>query len=152
MRKQTGIIIAFGNKQLRNLRIIVFILRRCGGQENFFHCDKCNICLDKRLQNNHKCRESCREDLCGICFEVSMSRQPTHSVVDILLLSDCPWSSLETPLFRRQQVIIAIVSAAGPFCRECPMHTSLIYALCLPTIKFKTWHFVSTRNEKSRKN
>ena len=59
-----------------------------------------------------------------------MSRQPTHSVVDTLyyltVLGAPSGFHICPEIIRRQQVIIAVVSGAGPFCRECPVHTSLI--------------------------
>ena len=40
-------------------------------KDKFFHCDVCNVCLDKRLQGKHKCSPNSHYDECCICLEVS---------------------------------------------------------------------------------
>lgn len=39
-------------------------------KDRSFHCDVCNVCLDKRLQGKHKCRPNSGHDECCICLEV----------------------------------------------------------------------------------
>ena len=39
-------------------------------KDRSFHCDVCNVCLDKRLQGKHKCRPDSGHDECCICLEV----------------------------------------------------------------------------------
>ena len=39
-------------------------------QDKSFHCEVCNVCLDKRLEGNHKCRPDSGHDECCICLEV----------------------------------------------------------------------------------
>ncbi|XP_015760869.1 PREDICTED: uncharacterized protein LOC107340032 [Acropora digitifera] len=38
-----------------------------------YHCDVCNVCLDKRLLGNHKCRPDSGHDECCICLEDAFS-------------------------------------------------------------------------------
>ena len=40
-------------------------------KDKSFHCDVCNVCLDKRLEGKHKCRPDSGHDECCICLEVS---------------------------------------------------------------------------------
>ena len=40
-------------------------------KDKSFHCEVCNVCLDKRLEGKHKCRENSGHDECCICLEVS---------------------------------------------------------------------------------
>lgn len=47
---------------------LFFILRI--HRDKSFHCDVCNVCLDKRLQGKHKCRPDSGHDECCICLEV----------------------------------------------------------------------------------
>ena len=42
-------------------------------RDKSFHCEVCNVCLDKRLQGNHKCRPDSGHDECCICLEVSFN-------------------------------------------------------------------------------
>ena len=39
-------------------------------KDKSFHCDVCNVCLDKRLEGKHKCRPDSGHDECCICLEV----------------------------------------------------------------------------------
>jgi len=43
-------------------------------KDKSFHCEVCNVCLDKRLEGKHKCRENSGHDECCICLEVSGHR------------------------------------------------------------------------------
>ena len=40
-------------------------------KDKSFHCEVCNVCLDKRLEGKHKCRPDSGHDECCICLEVS---------------------------------------------------------------------------------
>ncbi|XP_067051801.1 uncharacterized protein [Acropora muricata] len=42
-------------------------------KDKSFHCKVCNVCLDKRLENNHKCRPDSGHDECCICLEDAFS-------------------------------------------------------------------------------
>ncbi|KAK5639838.1 hypothetical protein RI129_010649 [Pyrocoelia pectoralis] len=44
-------------------------LCRVGGEENYFHCKKCEMCYALRLMNNHKCVEKCVAGDCSVCTE-----------------------------------------------------------------------------------
>ena len=46
-----------------------FVLNRIH-KDKSFHCDVCNVCLDKRLEGKHKCRPDSGHDECCICLEV----------------------------------------------------------------------------------
>ena len=50
-----------------------FVLNRIH-KDKSFHCDVCNVCLDKRLEGKHKCRPDSGHDECCICLEVSEDR------------------------------------------------------------------------------
>ena len=39
-------------------------------KDKSYHCDVCNVCLDKRLEGKHKCRPDSGHDECCICLEV----------------------------------------------------------------------------------
>lgn len=39
-------------------------------KDKSFHCEVCNVCLDKRLEGKHKCRPDSGHDECCICLEV----------------------------------------------------------------------------------
>ena len=42
-------------------------------KDKSFHRDVCNVCLDKQLGGNHKCRpDSSRDEFC-ICLEVRLN-------------------------------------------------------------------------------
>ena len=52
-----------------------------------FHCDVCNVCLDKRLEGKHKCRPDSGHDECCICLEVKslcLWREQTYSWSHVL--------------------------------------------------------------------
>ena len=49
--------------------VCLFFLLRIH-RDKSFHCDVCNVCLDKRLQGKHKCRPDSGHDECCICLEV----------------------------------------------------------------------------------
>ncbi|XP_021761695.1 zinc finger protein BRUTUS-like At1g18910 isoform X1 [Chenopodium quinoa] len=36
---------------------------------DYFHCMKCNACMNRSLSSSHVCREKCIEDKCPICHE-----------------------------------------------------------------------------------
>ena len=49
---------------------MVFVLNSIH-KDKSFHCDVCNVCLDKRLEGKHKCRPNSGHEECCICLEVS---------------------------------------------------------------------------------
>lgn len=52
---------------------------RVGGVENFFHCDRCDMCLGIQLKDSHKCVEKSSRSDCPICYEdIHTSRIPSH--------------------------------------------------------------------------
>ncbi|XWS59608.1 hypothetical protein CRYUN_Cryun08bG0136800 [Craigia yunnanensis] len=40
-----------------------------GGEENFFHCNKCGCCYSTMLKNSHNCVEKAMHHTCAVCFE-----------------------------------------------------------------------------------
>ncbi|CAH3107467.1 unnamed protein product [Porites lobata] len=42
-------------------------------KDKSFHCDVCNACLDKRLEEKHKCRLNFARDECCVCLEEAFS-------------------------------------------------------------------------------
>ena len=52
------------------LSVFCYIITRIH-KDKSFHCEVCNVCLDKRLEGNHKCRPDSGHDECCICLEVS---------------------------------------------------------------------------------
>ncbi|XP_020630412.1 RING finger and CHY zinc finger domain-containing protein 1-like [Orbicella faveolata] len=42
-------------------------------KDKSFHCEVCNVCLDKRLEGKHKCRADSGHDECCICLEDAFS-------------------------------------------------------------------------------
>ena len=54
---------------------MVFISRRVGGKENFFHCDTCGYCLCLTVKDSHFCRRQASHDNCPVCMEVSYIHQ-----------------------------------------------------------------------------
>lgn len=52
---------------------------RVGGQDKFFHCKKCNMCLPVQLKDSHKCVENVSRANCPVCLEdIHTSRIPCH--------------------------------------------------------------------------
>lgn len=52
---------------------------RVGGEENFFHCMRCDMCLGIQLRDSHKCVEKSSRSACPICYEdIHTSRIPSH--------------------------------------------------------------------------
>ncbi|XP_006825159.1 RING finger and CHY zinc finger domain-containing protein 1-like [Saccoglossus kowalevskii] len=52
---------------------------RVGGKENFFHCTKCDMCLNKSLKEKHKCVEKVSRANCPVCLEdLHTSRTASH--------------------------------------------------------------------------
>ncbi|BBH07747.1 CHY-type/CTCHY-type/RING-type Zinc finger protein [Prunus dulcis] len=41
-----------------------------GGEQNFFHCNKCECCYSKVLKDSHNCVEKAMHHNCPVCFEV----------------------------------------------------------------------------------
>ena len=46
------------------------------------HCDKCNICWDKRYYDNHPCKINQRNSNCMICLENSWDAQQNPRILD----------------------------------------------------------------------
>ncbi|XP_047446813.1 RING finger and CHY zinc finger domain-containing protein 1 isoform X2 [Mugil cephalus] len=56
-----------------------FDLARIGPRENYFHCEKCNLCLARDLRGNHKCVENVSRQNCPVCMEdIHTSRIGAH--------------------------------------------------------------------------
>ncbi|KAJ9549679.1 hypothetical protein OSB04_022222 [Centaurea solstitialis] len=55
------------------LEILISSLNRImigiGGQENFFHCDKCGCCYSNLLRESHPCIERAMHHDCPVCLE-----------------------------------------------------------------------------------
>ncbi|AYV76899.1 MAG: zinc-finger and zinc-ribbon domain protein [Barrevirus sp.] len=41
---------------------------RIGGQDNFIHCENCNMCINKNVYEGHKCIKV-KESVCPICMD-----------------------------------------------------------------------------------
>ena len=39
-------------------------------RDTSFHCDVCNVCMERRLEGNHKCFENSGRGKCCVCLEV----------------------------------------------------------------------------------
>ena len=39
-------------------------------RDTSFHCDVCNVCMERRLEGNHKCFEDSGRGKCCVCLEV----------------------------------------------------------------------------------
>uniref|UniRef100_H2Z9L1 RING finger and CHY zinc finger domain-containing protein 1 n=1 Tax=Ciona savignyi TaxID=51511 RepID=H2Z9L1_CIOSA len=51
---------------------------RVGGRDNFFHCEKCGLCLPKD-KTTHKCIEKASHTNCPVCMEdIHTSRDTAH--------------------------------------------------------------------------
>ena len=71
-----------------------FILVRIHSDKSY-HCDVCNVCLDKRLLGNHKCRPDSGHDECCICLEVKNWVAYSNILADMLTISPhCELSDL----------------------------------------------------------
>lgn len=52
---------------------------RVGGRANYFHCDRCDMCLPNHLQGKHKCVERVSRSNCPVCQEdIHTSRIPSQ--------------------------------------------------------------------------
>lgn len=71
---------------------------RIGGKDNFFHCNRCDMCLGIQLKDSHKCIERSSRSDCPICYEdIHTSRIPAHvPPCGHLLHSTCFSKYLET--------------------------------------------------------
>ena len=61
---------------LHSVEFIIFSSSRIH-EDKSFHCEVCNVCLDKRLEGNHKCRPDSGHDECCICLEVRLNKKNT---------------------------------------------------------------------------
>ncbi|XP_063222158.1 RING finger and CHY zinc finger domain-containing protein 1 isoform X2 [Bacillus rossius redtenbacheri] len=52
---------------------------RVGGRDKYFHCSRCNMCLPRKLVDNHRCIENVSRSNCPVCLEhIHTSRIPCH--------------------------------------------------------------------------
>jgi len=52
---------------------------RVGGRANYFHCDRCDMCLPNHLEGAHKCVEKVSRGNCPVCQEdIHTSRIPSQ--------------------------------------------------------------------------
>ena len=74
LQRQLGASLCILYYELTNLNLFLFflLLSLRIHQDKSFHCEVCNVCLDKRLEGNHKCRPDSGHDECCICLEVSL--------------------------------------------------------------------------------
>ena len=59
-----------GEENLSIFQNLFFFVLNSIHKDKSFHCDVCNVCLDKRLEGKHKCRPDSGHDECCICLEV----------------------------------------------------------------------------------
>ncbi|NXC76240.1 ZN363 protein, partial [Anhinga anhinga] len=60
-------------------RGLTLFFLRIGPKEDFFHCSKCNLCLNLSLRGKHKCIENVSRQDCPICLEdIHTSRVGAH--------------------------------------------------------------------------
>ena len=57
-------------KRRKIYQSFTFFVSNSTHNDKSFHCDVCNVCLDKRLEGKHKCRPDSGHDECCICLEV----------------------------------------------------------------------------------
>ena len=62
----------YGYTYVHMIYIIMYDNFRVGGQEKYFHCDKCGFCLDKSMLDTHLCRQDSSNNNCPVCMEVRM--------------------------------------------------------------------------------
>ena len=58
-------------KRRKIYQSFTFFVSNSTHKDKSFHCDVCNVCLDKRLEGKHKCRPNFAHDECCVCLEVS---------------------------------------------------------------------------------
>ncbi|XP_075104383.1 E3 ubiquitin-protein ligase RZFP34-like [Nicotiana tabacum] len=44
---------------------------RTGGNNNFFHCNRCDCCYSNMMKESHICVERAMHHNCPVCFETS---------------------------------------------------------------------------------
>jgi len=55
------------------------VVSAVGGRANYFHCDRCDMCLPNHLQGKHKCVERVSRSNCPVCQEdIHTSRIPSQ--------------------------------------------------------------------------
>ena len=58
-------------KRRKIYKSFTFFVFNSTHKDKSFHCDVCNVCLDKRLEGKHKCRPNFGHDECCVCLGVS---------------------------------------------------------------------------------
>jgi len=54
---------------------------RVGGKDNFSHCSKCGMCIDKTVFHNHSCQVGKYTSKCPVCYEdIFSSRSECHEL------------------------------------------------------------------------
>ena len=60
-------------------------------RDKSFHCEVCNVCLDKCLEGKHECRPDSGHDECCICLEVrKLIHAPCYALVGFQFLFHSP--------------------------------------------------------------
>ncbi|WRX24566.1 RCHY1 [Theobroma cacao] len=79
---------AWGTIFVRNATFSMMII---GGEENFFHCNKCGCCYSTVLKNSHNCVEKAMHHNCAVCFEVASTVMPQiyQNKMVWILCNDC---------------------------------------------------------------
>jgi RING finger/CHY zinc finger protein 1 len=80
-------------------------------RDDYFHCDKCGGCINKRIKETHKCVEDSLKNDCCICLENIFLSRETVSILPCghAIHSSCYVSSLEQdkltcPLCRKTMI------------------------------------------------
>ena len=91
-------------------------------QDKSFHCEVCNVCLDKRLEGNHKCRPDSGHDECCICLEVSFNLLCLFQIAIISSsFNECffKYESKPKECRRRNRMVVDAVSVTFFFWVSC---------------------------------
>ena len=131
----------------------------CGWCESHFHapCQRyIKRSINKQPITTHLSVNNSLSDYAVRLLQSGGRRKPevfsiaaSPRVKSLMRSPTCRWPRREWKLVpRRLRPIMAdfvenIIGLNGPFCRT--------WSRDLPTLKFKTWHFVNIRNEKSKK-
>ena len=89
-------------------------------QDKSFHCEICNVCLDKRLKGNHQCRPDSGHSESFICLEVSFNQQWSHTIN-----SATPWT-MNFLLFQITKFLYQILRLENEWFLLYTIHESLI--------------------------
>ncbi|XP_058207914.1 E3 ubiquitin-protein ligase RZFP34-like isoform X1 [Rhododendron vialii] len=58
-----------------------FLMMITGGEENFFHCNKCGCCYSRLMKDSHICVERAMHHNCPVCFEYLFDTTKDMSVL-----------------------------------------------------------------------